>query len=699
MTLGLYYDFHLEPAFINQYKGRQPEWGPVGQITYKRTYARSKEDGTHEEFWETCRRVVEGAMSILLWHYKKESIQFDMVWLQDLGQRMYRKMWDFKFLPPGRGLWMMGTAALQRYGGAPLLNCAFRSTQNIQEDFAGPFTWLMDLSMLGVGVGGDCRGAGKVWIQKPVQGDDVHVVADSREGWVDLVRRYLDAYVGKGTIPQSVDYSLVRRAGVPIKTFGGTAAGPEPLRRLVVDIQKTLNPLIGKPVTTDAIVDLFNFVGKAVVSGNVRRSAEVMFSEPEDEVFLSLKDPTELDTWEAEIRELSNTLNKVNTEWVRATDLIAAAGRIEQLRGMIEEHPLRDRRWASNNSVFARVGMEYTKLAKQTATNGEPGYLWLENVRTHGRMGDPEDTRDQEVMGCNPCLEQPLFDGEGCNLVETFPARHEDLTEFLDTLEIAYLYGKIVTLLPVHHDDMNRVMQQNRRIGISMTGITEALARFGRPTFLEWCDTGYNQLRRLDEFTSTLWKIPTSIRLTSVKPSGTISLLPGATPGVHYPHSQYYVRNIRFAVESPYVTILRNAGYKCEPCSYTPYTTVVSFPVWEKNFLKSKVEVTMLEQMELVAQVQEKWADNAVSATVTFSDAEASGIGEALVQFEGRLKCISFLPNTHKFTQAPYIEITAEEYLHMTSALSPYELTEGAEVVDAYCDGDKCQMPQVATAK
>lgn len=150
-------------------------------------------------------------------------------------------------------------------------NCSFVSTADIDKSFSEPFCFLMDFSMLGVGVGGDCKGAGKVVIQQPVIGDDVHVVDDTREGWVDLIARVLEAYVGKATLPASIDFSKIRPYGTPIKSFGGTAAGPEPLQRLVAGIHSALSKIIGKPITSEAIVDIFDMIGVCVVAGNVRR--------------------------------------------------------------------------------------------------------------------------------------------------------------------------------------------------------------------------------------------------------------------------------------------------------------------------------------------------------------------------------------------------------------------------------------------
>jgi intein/homing endonuclease len=265
--------FHLDDKFLEKFHDKEPEWGPVGKFTFKRTYARptSEENSSTEEFWQTLTRIVNGIYTVQKWHCRHHNLPWSDSKAQRSAQIMFMLMWDFKFLPGGRGLWMMGTEYVENYGSACLNNCSYVTTADININFAEPFCFLMDYSMLGVGVGSDCRGAGKVIIQQPEQGDDIHVVADSREGWVDLLFRYLEAYAGNGSLPASVDYSEVRPYGALIKGFGGTASGPDPLRKLIDNIQRILIPLIGKPITSEAIVDICDFVGVCVVAGNVRR--------------------------------------------------------------------------------------------------------------------------------------------------------------------------------------------------------------------------------------------------------------------------------------------------------------------------------------------------------------------------------------------------------------------------------------------
>jgi hypothetical protein len=210
---------------------------------------------------------------------------------------------------------------------------------------------------------------------------------------------------------------------------------------------------------------------------------------------------------------------------------------------------------------------------------------------------------------------------------------------------------------------------------------------------LNWCDTAYGYIRGLDQQYSSWLCVPTSVKVTSVKPSGTVSLLPGETPGIHYPHSEYYIRRIRFAIDSPMLNALRESGYHVEPDIVNPDNTmVVSFPVKEKNFGRSKDQVSMWEQLENAAQYQSYWADNAVSVTITFNKDEAKDIPKALELYESRLKAVSFLPvSDHGYEQAPYETITQEKYEEMAKNITNFISNESGNASgSSYCDSDKC---------
>ena len=460
----------------------------------------------------------------------------------------------------------MGTPVIHKKNlSAALNNCAFVSTEDLELNPTRPFEFLMDASMLGVGVGFDTKGRDRVMILGPKEEVEVYRIEDSREGWVNSVSKLLKAYFGvNGEKMNDIefDYSAIRPEGEPLKTFGGVSSGPRPLRELHESIRGVLNGRIGQRMDSRAIVDLFNLIGKCVVSGNVRRSAEIAFGDPDDITFMDLKDYDK------------------NPER-------AAFG------------------WSSNNSIFARVGMDYTEVAKRLRVNGEPGLAWLENMQKFGRMEDGPNWKDKRVKGGNPCLEQSLESYELCCLVETFPARHASLSEYLRTLKFAYLYAKTVTLRMTHWPETNRVMLRNRRIGCSVSGIADFLGKHNLEELRQWLDEGYHTVQRWDEVYSNWFCIPRSIKTTSVKPSGTVSLLAGATPGMHFPESRIYIRRMRMSKNDPLAIPLRAAGYSVVPAIGQEDTTVVvEMPIKLAEGVRVQSEVSMFEQLQLAAFLQ-----------------------------------------------------------------------------------------------
>ena len=295
------------------------------------------------------------------------------------------------------------------------------------------------------------------------------------------------------------------------------------------------------------------------------------------------------------------------------------------------------------------------------------------------------------------CGEQSLESFELCNLVETYPAHHDSFEDFQKTLKMAYLYAKTVTLVPTHDFRANQVMQYNRRIGCSMSGIVQARQKLGHREFVRWCDEGYAYIKDLDHLYSRWMGVPNSKKMTSVKPSGTVSLLCGATPGIHFPHSEFYLRRVRVSNTSPLVEAARKAGYPVEPDLVADDTAVVSFPVHEKHFAKGKEDVTMWEQFTLAAALQRHWADNQVSVTVSFKGEEKGSIATALATFEDQLKSVSMLPlGDHAYKQAPYEAIDEATFDRMAARITLMDLhgqnAHDVEAEDKFCSNDSCTL-------
>lgn len=648
--------FRLKPEFVATYADRTPPFGfnGLGELVYLRTYSRLKDDGTQEKWHETVERVVNGTYTM----QKRWIISHNLGWSERKAQRsaqeMYERMWSMKFLPPGRGLWAMGSPLTEEKGlFAALNNCAFVSTQFLAKELHEPFTFLMDASMLGIGVGFDTKGAGQAMIHRPdVTEPEVISISDDREGWVDSLEQLLKSYFHPGMSKMEFDYSLIRPEGEPIKGFGGVASGPEPLRRMHETIRAILDKSVGTPLSVTGIVDIMNIIGTCVVAGNVRRTAEIAFGERDSDEFLDLKN--------------------------------------------YDVNPQRaDYGWTSNNSVFAELGMDYTGPASRTALNGEPGYAWLDNMRAYGRMGDAPDLKDKRVMGANPCVEQSLESYELCCLVETFPFNHESLDDYKRTLKFAYLYAKTVTLGKTPWARTNRVLLRNRRIGLSQSGIQQAVYKLGIHEYKNWCEQGYSTVRMYDDIYSEWLAIPKSIKVTSVKPSGSVSLLAGATPGMHWPEDKHYIRRMRLSQGSTLINPLLDAGYSVEPDAVSAGTAVVSVPVRVAEPLRTVTEVSIWEQLSMAAFLQKYWADNQVSATVTFiPERDGAQIEHALNYFQYQLKGVSFLPQLKEgaFAQMPYEGITVEEYDSMSKNIKPINFgnTHDKAEAERFCDGAVC---------
>lgn len=658
--------FRLTDSFLDKYKKTKAPFGfnGLGELVYLRTYSRIKANGDNEKWWETVQRVVEGTFNMQKKWIEQHRLGWSAAKAQKSAQEMYERMFNMKFLPPGRGLWAMGTPITEERGiYAALNNCAFVSTATIKEDLSKAFCFLMDMSMLGVGVGFDVKGEGKIEVHKPTPApDNIFEIPDSREGWVDATMKLIDSYF-IGTKEVKFDYSKIREEGLPIKGFGGVSSGAEPLIELHTKMREVLNKNAGSKITSTTIVDIMNLIGKCVVAGNVRRTAEIVFGDYKSNEYLDLKN------------------YKIN--------------------------PHREEfGWTSNNSIFCDLGMDYSNAAERTKVNGEPGFAWLENMRAYSRMNNGKDFKDHRVEGGNPCLEQSLESYELCCLVETFPHNHESLEDYLITLKYAYLYAKTVTLGQTHWAETNRVMLRNRRIGCSMSGIVQFIAARGIDELKKWCEEGYQKLEKYDEVYADWLAIPKSIKRTSIKPSGTVSLLAGATPGVHHPENVFYIRRMRLSKHSNLIAPLKEAGYKIEPCYGSESTTmVVEFPVKIGDNIRPVKDVSIWEQVALAAFMQRYWADNQVSCTVSFNKNEGDQIKNVLNFYQYQLKGISFLPILEEGTtyrQMPYEAISEKKYEELVAKLDPIKFkgikNEEADV-ERFCTNDVCEIKVTKSQK
>lgn len=687
--------FKLNENIVTELKARTPEFGfnGLGELVFRRTYSRDNEDWV-----DVVIRVIEGCMSIRKEHFFRNSLRWsDEEWQNEAGQ-MAHSLFSMEWLPPGRGLWMMGTDFTYERGSMALNNCAATDTT---EDFVLSAEWAMDGLMNGVGVGFTTTWRGQATAPDK-NNNEVLVIPDSREGWVESLIKLMCAYIdspryGKNKFPV-FDYSNIRPAGKPIKGFGGTASGSGPLKQMHKRIESYLDAFcigrlqcksktwkefknelngnivsewreveveVDKPYShTRLIADTFNAIGACVVAGNVRRSAEICLGDVDDEDFINLKN------------------YEINPE-----------------RSSIG--------WMSNNSVVLKADRKYEDfsyipdMARRIRDNGEPGMINLYNIQKYGRFG--KELHDDATL-VNPCGEIALENFELCNLAEVFPPRCSNVQRFFTALKYATFYSSTVSLLPTHRPETNAVIAKNRRIGISVSGIAQ-WASGAVPQ--DWGPMNYTRMgsflregyRIVRDVNATLAKeagVPVSVRVTTVKPSGSISLLAGVTPGVHYPVSRYAIRRVRIGMSSPLIEPLKAAGVPYEEDKVSENTYVFEFVIDHGN-VRPCEEVSPWEQFSLVQMMQKHYADNCVSATIYF-DKEKDGpdVEKMLAMFIPNLKSVSMLPHAgHGYAQAPYEPISVEEYeKRRKNFVMPnfHKVRGNVPEGSKYCSGDKCEL-------
>ncbi|MEK0209959.1 ribonucleoside-triphosphate reductase, adenosylcobalamin-dependent [Bifidobacterium mongoliense] len=693
----------------------QPHWGPLGWVTYKRTYARFLDEEHRTEDWEeTVKRVVEGNINLdpRLHDIDPNAVSEDdrkiVDGLQDEAKRLYSLIYGLSATPSGRNLWVSGTDYQRRHGDS-LNNCWFVAIrpqpygksalvpdylEAKQPAVSMPFAFMFDQLMKGGGVGfsvtrdntsripavarttdltividgangsaEESRASGAVdrdeWLaQRKASGTDsarspfFSTIPDTREGWVLALAAVIDAHFGYFNGDGSslvLDASDIRPRGARIHGFGGTASGAAPLIEMLRDVNETLNASLGRGLSAVDATDIGNLIGKAVVAGNVRRSAELALGDWDDEGFVTMKQ---------------------------------------------DQTKLYHHRWASNNSVAVSGDPEqYERIADAIRTNGEPGIVDLDLSRHYGRLADGRsETSDAHAEGTNPCGEITLENGEPCNLFEVFPNIAEqqgwDLNE---AFSLAARYTKRVTFGSYDWEVSRNVIERNRRIGISISGIQDwFLTRFGhrvvvgtdengRPRYDQNAVTVMNGLYQAvvdaDKRYSAELGCSPSLKHTTVKPSGTVSKLAGVSEGMHFHYAPYLIQRIRFQEDDPLLPALKACGYTIEPDVYTKHTMCVEFPVRAANAdakdFASAGSVSAREQLATQAFLQTYWADNAVSCTVTFRDEEKPSLPAVLSQYAGSIKSTSMLPYTGSgFKQAPKEPISKAQYEEILARIS-----------------------------
>lgn len=725
--------FVLPDAIVKKIRSKTPNFGysGFGELVYYRTYSRKMSNGQRESWHDTIFRVSAGVFSILKSHLLQHHLPWDQEYWEKYAEEFTEYMFDMKFLPPGRGLWAMGTDFVNERGSMSLNNCAFVSTENLVESAR----WTMDALMNGCGVGFNTNFSGNV-SGPGINGTQDYIIEDSREGWVNSTAALIESYIStdenrwwndkKDLI---FDYSKIRGPGIPIKGFGGISSGPDPLIKLHKRLRlylstrvinkiwngingnkdSSIHKMVGGPfdvierikinlfkingeefkeyaeksyqkyTNVRLVADIFNAIGSCVVAGNIRRSSEIALGDPSSNEFIHLKDLT--------------------------------------------QNPERsDIYWMSNNTVqfkttddFKRIPAICEQIIK--SGNGEPGIYNMLNVQNYGRVNkhyDPNDewTREREkdlATGVNPCGEIPLESYELCNLAEVFPSRcstdekfnHEI---FYKTVEYATFYASVVSLLPTHSSQTNKVLAKNHRIGVSLSGTVLVSEQLGYSGMIDILKTGYHRVRDTNNKIMDMAGVPRSIRVTTIKPSGTVSKLAGVPEGIHFPiGNRYIIRRIRVSKNDDLVPYLTEHGVPYEVDKYADNTLVFEFPI-DQGDTRSINQVSMWEQLKVAELFQRWWSDNSVSITINYDQEEAKVLEEAISSSIYNIKTLSFAPKSDiKYEQAPVEAITYEKYLQLKEKMGTIDLRDflkGSEgkkdnadnAAPRYCDNEQCSL-------
>lgn len=623
------------------------EMSNLAAVVYKRTYAR-KDGGILETWPQTVERVIQGNIR-----------GFDVP-QEEVDQLRYLLL-NRKAGPAGRGWWFSGAPAHQDLGGTALNNCWFVTGDDWEN-----FVLAQDLLMLGGGVGMSVehRFSSKLprikkdvkIVHKPTK-DAWFIVPDSREGWCELTRRVLKSFFVTG---KSFTYSTVcvRGYGEPIKGFGGSASGPIPLIAFVEKLQKILESRQGRYLRPIDVADILCAIGEMVVAGNVRRSAIIVLGDAYDKEYLKAK------------------------RW----DL----GEIPTQRAM------------ANFSVVCDDTEDLHPLFWKTYEHGEPfGIVNRTNIQKYGRMGE---LKKDTAIGVNPCAEATLEDGEPCNLQELALPNLKDEEEFILAARLMHRWGKRVTCEKYSHDKSESVVKRNRRIGTGITGCLES------PLFSpDVLDRVYAALETENiTYSKALsaelgYTVPPSIRMTLIKPSGTLSkMFDVRGEGIHGGWSKYQIQRVRISSGDDLIPLLREAGHYMEPVmrldgSLDHQTMVVDFYLESPDSLPTAdAGWDTWKQLEVLKMAQKHWADQAVSVTVYYKKDEIAKVKEWLADNLKELKTISFLcHNDHGFKQAPKEAITKEQYEKLSAKVRPLNIDSigiGADLDSLECQSGVCPI-------
>ena len=489
--------------------------------------------------------------------------------------------------------------------------------------------------------------------------DDVIVVGDSKLGWAKSFKKLLSS-LWEGDIP-TIDYTQVRPAGARLKTFGGRASGPEPLKRLFDFVIETFKHAQGRKLTSIEVHDITCMIGEIVVVGGVRRSA-----------LISLSNLTDKRMREAKMGAWYNDF---------------------AYRGL------------ANNSVAytERPDMEtfmdeWVSLVK--SKSGERGIF----NRVAAQVQAEKQGREKDLnYGTNPCSEIILRDKQFCNLTEVVVRANDTKETLTRKVQLATILGTLqsnLTNFQFLSAEWTKNTKEERLLGVSLTGIMDAkITSNPDPIFLEELK---NEANKTNKKYAKMLDIEPSKSITCVKPSGTVSQLVDSASGIHTRHSPYYIRTIRMDKKDSIYEFLKDKGVQVEDEQFRPDSTAVfSFPIKAPSGAITRDDKTAIEQLENWLVYQRHWCNHKPSVTISVKDNEWMDVGAWVWKYFDEISGISFLPHSdHSYVQAPYQECTKEEYqallkktpkdVDWLSFKEEEDNTEGSQTLA--CTGNACEI-------
>jgi len=650
----------LKEDFISQYKHKPTPMEQLGMFTYYRTYSRwLPEENRREEWYETVRRAVEYNCNLV------NTTQAE-------AQELYDNMFNLKQFLSGRTLWTGNTEVSEKYPLANF-NCCFTIVDSIKA-----ISDLFYLLMLGAGVGirvlkdQDVNKLPKFktkinlihqdYIGVPAQkrlehtsmkfisNDTVEItVGDSKTGWSLALYHYLDICSNK--MYDSVDkiivnYNNVRPLGEKLKTFGGYASGHIAIKNILEKVNIILNRnndikyRLLKPIE---VIDICNCVSEGVVVGGTRRAAQACLISPSDEESIQAK---------------NNLFMQEDGQWIINKDI--------------------SHRKMSNNSIFYEEKPKREQLhwhLQQLKQSGEPGFVNVDAARK----------RLPSFEGCNPCFEVLLPSKGVCNLVtlNVFAFVNEqnkklDIEALKKAQKLNVRAAYRMSLVELELTDWNNKSREEKIIGASLTGWQDMVnlldlnkAEQKEILAILW-ETGLATCEEMaKEFENT---VPTLI--TTIKPEGTLSLLPEVSPGIHVSHSPYYIRRVRISANDPLVKVCEELEYPIfndgDDDDNSCKTKVIEFPCSSAAKV-SKYNITAIEQLENYKMFMDYYVDSNVSVTITVQEHEWEEVEQWLWDNWDSVVAISFLSLSDSFYDLmPYEQITKEEYEERKREMKPF---------------------------